>query len=253
MTVPAHVSATVRRKVDPGNLRRARCLGVMARPAYLTCCRLLGERHSGILPVVGRHDMTRHARDSGVPRNHLFAGYLSMTSAALFRRMRQYRVVRIVARYAGSARIVHFREYLRKTRRPRWVIAMAEWAVTPAARDCRLDGIRRVHMSLRRAMANFASQSLMIGLMLQFVNVGMAVDTGVRTCIRDIARRNLSRRIPPIMSIFTESLGDQDQPGNDQCGQTATGEDDEGYDLSRQLSLAQPVFFLLPNAKNPLC
>src|SRR3970282_188844 len=93
----------------------------------------------------------------GVMGNEFFIGNTPVTSAAIFRSMRQSRIVGIMASHAGLAGIMHICQNLRKTRRPRRIIAVADGAIVPPAGCEKFVFIWRLNMHVTGAMAGLAS------------------------------------------------------------------------------------------------
>ena len=65
--------------------------------------------------------------------NEFFIGDTSVAGVAIFRSMRQSRVVGVVASHAGLAGIMRICNNLRKTGWPRRIIAVADGAIVPLA------------------------------------------------------------------------------------------------------------------------
>lgn len=77
--------------------------------------RFLSPNKPRVGHVLIRNDVTFGALERRMVRNDFDVGDITMTGAAISRRMRQDRVVSLVARHAGPARIVTFRHNLRET------------------------------------------------------------------------------------------------------------------------------------------
>jgi len=83
-------------------------------------------------------------------RDQLLAGDLTVAGGALLGRVRQQRMVRIMAAYTGLARIVQLRYDLRKAGRSGRVVAVADRAEAATAWDAGGELIRRLDMSQSR-------------------------------------------------------------------------------------------------------
>ena len=106
--------------------------------------------------------MTRRACQRGVMRNHFLARDLAMARAAVFRRVRQHRVMGLVALRAEFSRVVLAGDNLRKPGGPCRVVIVADGALTSFMRDFRRRFTRILGMRCGRPVADFAGEVLMI-------------------------------------------------------------------------------------------
>jgi len=127
--------------------------------------------------------MTCRAFQRGVMGNHFLICNLTMTCAAVFRSMRQHRVVRLVTLRTESSGIVLAGDYLRK---PGWscrVVIMADSALIAVTGDFRLRFRRIIDMLFGRPMTNFASDVFMIRLRFEAINLIVTFGANLRSCI----------------------------------------------------------------------
>jgi hypothetical protein len=110
-------------------------------------------------------------------------GDIAMTGAAFLWCMRQKGVMGIVTRHAGFAWIVLLGNNLRKSGRPRCVVTMTERAISASARSIRSVLKRLLHMQRGRAMADLASNPLVVRTLLKLENIFMTIHAGLITCI----------------------------------------------------------------------
>ena len=96
------------------------------------------------------------ALDQSVVRDRLRPGDLAVTGATLLGRTRSFGRVRIVAADTGLQRIVGHRIDLRKTGRPRGVMAMTQGAITTLLGDGRTNLHRILNVGSSRPMAHLA-------------------------------------------------------------------------------------------------
>jgi len=153
----------------------------------------------------------------GVRRDGLFVGDASMTGAAIFRRMRQQGIMRIMAADAHCAGIVKRGDYLRETGWTRRIITVAERTESPFARGAWQIFIRRVDVFCRRPMTDFAGEALMIGIHLHLKDLGMALKTGLMACIIDGLSNYFIHGICAIMPILAKRTRDQDHSHRHKC------------------------------------
>lgn len=153
-------------------------------------------------------------------RDHLLTGNLAVTRAALLGRMGQERIMRVVTGHARPTGVVQLRNDLGKPGRPRRIVTVADGAI-PASPGCAgAVLIGGLDMSCRRTVACLARYALVIGLLLDLIDVVMAVKACLIAGINDLLRDDFIDSPGPVMAIVAKrfrhyQVADDDQ--NNDC------------------------------------
>jgi len=156
MAIPAEITFAVSVDINPRDFRRAIGIAIMTLTAEFAIQRLLGSYKPGVNPVIAWNSMARGAIQGGVMGYHFLARYLPMASAAVIRRVRYHRIMRIVTGHASLSRIVQRRYNLGKPGRPRWIISVADRAKIAMPRGLRLELSRGFNMLRQGPMTDLA-------------------------------------------------------------------------------------------------
>ncbi len=169
-------------------------------------------------------------------RNRLLVGDSSMTGAALLRRMRQFREVRIVARHTCLAGIVHHRDNLRETGRSSPSVAMTEYAIVATTRSTGNKLVRFLNMLSRSTMASLARHTAMVGIRFDGLNIVVAVQAGLITCIGTRQVPNLPNCGGTVMAVLTKRLWNEKGSRHKQGSYHRREYERNRYDLLRNPS-----------------
>lgn len=206
MAIPAKIPFAVRGQINAGNVARAVRPLSMALAAEVARSRFLRQSAAWIHPMLWRRLVANRTGQRGVRRNGLLDGDLPVAGAAVLGHVRSGRIVRIVARHAGLAGIVHHGLDLRKARRARRIVAVAERALRPVSRRAGNLLVGRGGMFGRGAVADFAGQPAMIGVGLQRGNVIVAFRTSFGSGIIDVQGGDFIHGLRPVVAIFAEGI-----------------------------------------------
>ena len=115
--------------------------------------------------------------------------------------------------HTGPSGIVLLRNNLRKTGGAGRVVAVAEWTKASPLRDIWFVFIRRIYMQSCRAMAYFASHSLVARLLFKLVRVRVAINAGFKAGISQLLRTNLVDYLGAIMTQIAKSIWNEQLAG----------------------------------------
>ena len=146
-------------------------------------------------------------------RDGLGAGDLAVASAALFRGPSRFGRVGVVAADARFGRVVRRRVDLRKARRPRRVVCVAQKAIRALAGNLRPDARRRIRMGRAGSVTHLASEARVpvLSVVLSYVVVAHGARFAPR--VLDLARRDAVNRGGPVVPVRPECRRNQKVAG----------------------------------------
>ncbi len=129
---------------------------------------------------------------------------LAVAGAALLRRVRQKRIVRVVAFHARFAGIMKHGDNLRESGRSGRIVTVTKGTISAFPWRAGNKFIRRLDMLRCRTMACLARNALMIGFLVKFIDLLVTVNTRLVAGIFYILVHHLVDGISSVMAISPE-------------------------------------------------
>jgi hypothetical protein len=155
MAIPAEIAFRMSLHIDS----RYPLMAVGGQTMTLAAKSVRGRLFSRHEPRIGKmlvgDIVTPFAGQFYMMRNQFLRGDLTVAGAALFRGVREHRIVRLMTTHTWLSGVVLYRKNLRKTGGPGRIVTVTEDAVAPSPRRPGCVLIGRFYMQSRRAVADF--------------------------------------------------------------------------------------------------
>jgi hypothetical protein len=218
VALPAEVSLAVSTEIDTWYLGGAVGVSRVTLAAELPCRRLSGNKGSWILSMRCHDLVAGLAGERAVVGDGFGSGDLRVAARAGFWNLRGRRVVRVVAAYTRFEGTVETLDDLREAGGPGRQIGMTvQTSLTPLSRDDWCLSFVVVGVLGGRTMAHFTRECAVVGGALGLALGVMALYADLPTAVLEPSASNRRHRVGPVVTHLAERLGNESDPGDDQC------------------------------------